>query len=380
MPYLFVCLFYAAYFAVPAVQMTFLALYLQSHGHALVAIAYAMTLPWLLRPFLGPVVSWQVDKHHHSGRVMATLIAIALMLILVAAFLPTTPHVLWLWGAAFLFWSSALPLGEALALRLGQEQGFLYAHARLWGSVSFIVMTVVLGLLVWAFGLSSAVVMLILSMVACIVISLLLDGLTKGQPRLAKAPKWQDFWGLCKNPIYLLIILAGAFAQGSHGAYYSFGSVLWTAAGYGAITIGLLWGLGVAAEVGLFRYLPGEGWRAETLLFWAAVAGIVRWSVMAFDPAPVMVAALQFLHALTFGAAHLGAIHGIHRLGGGLQATAQALYAVVQGFAMALGIFLIGKLFVEVNYHAYWVMVSFSLISLMCAALVFVLRNQSTAG
>ena len=42
------------------------------------------------------------------------------------------------------------------------------------------------------------------------------------------------------------------FLQVSHGAYYTFFSIHLEQHGYGKLSIGLLWSLGVLAEIGLF--------------------------------------------------------------------------------------------------------------------------------
>ncbi len=88
---------------------------------------------------------------------------------------------------------------------------------------------------------------------------------------------------------------------------------------------------------------------AEILLFWvaapviarlrplglllaAAAAGLLRWGILATTTDVVALAAVQWLHALTFGAAHLGAVHFIaERAAPSLQATAQSLYSALSG-------------------------------------------------
>jgi PPP family 3-phenylpropionic acid transporter len=74
------------------------------------------------------------------------------------------------------------------------------------------------------------------------------------------------------------------------------------------------------------------------LIVAGAAASVVRWGVMAFDPPLVVLVPLQVLHALTYGAAHLGAILFITRAvphkGMG---SAQAFYATIAA-GLALGI------------------------------------------
>ena len=380
MPFVYVSLFYAAYFAVPAVQMAFLTLYLQAEGFELVAIAYAMTLPWLLRPLVGPIVSFYVDRSGNPGKAMAKMAILGMVCIICAEYLLPDDKVLKVWGLSFLFWSASLPLGEAVALHLGKVHGFFYAHTRLWGSVSFICMTVISGVAVEVFGLEACVWLVLLAMGLCVVFALKLDQFAPEAPILSARPKLKDALGLLRMPAYLLVLVSGALAQASHGAYYSYGSVLWANAGYSLGLIGVLWALGVIAEVVLFRKLPGETWRAETLLVLAGIAGVARWGIMAFDPPAAVVTGLQLFHAFTFGAARLGAVHGIFRLSGNLQATAQSLYAVAQGFAMAFGIYLSGVYFAPIGPSVYALMAVFSVLSLLAALALFALNGGKPAA
>ena len=67
---------------------------------------------------------------------------------------------------------------------------------------------------------------------------------------------------------------------------------------------------------------------------------------------------LQLFHALTFGAAHLGAIHFIaRRMDPSVSATAQSVYAAtVMGLAMGVSAWVSGKLYSGFGSQAYYLM------------------------
>ena len=98
--------------------------------------------------------------------------------------------------------------------------------------------------------------------------------------------------------------------------------------------------IGVSAEVVLFAFSAPVVRRfgPAQLIVAGAGASVLRWGVMALDPPLAVLVPLQLLHALTYGAAHLGAILFIARavphLGMG---SAQAFYATVAAGLM-LGI------------------------------------------
>src|SRR3546814_8893414 len=79
--------------------------------------------------------------------------------------------------------------------------------------------------------------------------------------------------------------------------------------------IGLLWAEGVIAEVLLFACGAKVVQRLgpARMLLLGALAGVVRWTLLAASTDLAVLFAAQALHAFTFGAAHLGAIAFIAR-------------------------------------------------------------------
>jgi PPP family 3-phenylpropionic acid transporter len=59
-----------------------------------------------------------------------------------------------------------------------------------------------------------------------------------------------------RQPAFLAIAAAGSLIQASHAVYYGFSTLDWSAKGFGGVTIGMLWALGVAAEIVLFALAP----------------------------------------------------------------------------------------------------------------------------
>ena len=137
-------------------------------------------------------------------------------------------------------------------------------------------------------------------------------------------------------------------------------------------TIGWLWAIGVVAEVVLFaaggRLVARLG--PAGLLALAGAAGILRWSVLAFTTALVPLALVQVLHAFTFGAAHLGAMHFIARIAAPeWAASAQGLYtALSTGLIMGAMMLAAGWLYESAGGLGFLVMAGASLGGLLLAA------------
>jgi PPP family 3-phenylpropionic acid transporter len=75
---------------------------------------------------------------------------------------------------------------------------------------------------------------------------------------------------------------------------------------------------------------------------------------MAAAPPAILLPALQCLHALSFGATHLGALAFVARMAPpGLGATAQGYFAVAHGVTMAIATALAGVLYGRFGTGAY---------------------------
>jgi PPP family 3-phenylpropionic acid transporter len=142
-------------------------------------------------------------------------------------------------------------------------------------------------------------------------------------------------------------LIAGGLVLGSNGAYYAFASLYWASHGFSAGVIGALFAFSVVAEVALFwaaKLLPG--WGARRFLILAAVGALVRWLLFPFATTPAAALVLQALHALTFGAAHLGVMMAIGAVGvPGHTARLQGVHQLVSGFSLAVATLAAGPLY-----------------------------------
>jgi MFS transporter, PPP family, 3-phenylpropionic acid transporter len=128
----------------------------------------------------------------------------------------------------------------------------------------------------------------------------------------------------------------------------------------------VLWSESVAAEVIVF-FVVGPPLlirlRPAGVLTVAAVAGVVRWVVMASSASVTALALVQPLHGLTFAALHLACMRLIPAIvPPRLAATAQALYALGAGATTAVLTLASGWLYAALGAHGFLVM------ALLCAA------------
>jgi PPP family 3-phenylpropionic acid transporter len=150
--------------------------------------------------------------------------------------------------------------------------------------------------------------------------------------------------GIARSRRFWQFVILTAAIQASHQVYYGFGTLYWRSLGFSDATIGALWAEGVIAEILLF-------WRGSALLARlgplglmtaGGAAGIVRWGLMGLVPGLLPALALQLLHALTFGATHLGAMNYLSRtVPPGAAASAQALYSAASA-GIGSGVVMLG--------------------------------------
>ncbi|MGB5092371.1 MAG: MFS transporter, partial [Parvibaculum sp.] len=268
------------------------------------------------------------------------------------------------------FYPAIGPLTETMTMRAAIDQGLNYGRVRLWCSVTFIVASSGMGwLLEWqpsaiiGFGLVGAIAINVSG--AYLLTPDLAEPGHKGSRGVQIAAMWQ----MVRHPLFLTGVMSASLIQSSHAVYYAFGTLNWQRLGYSETLIGGLWALGVIAEIVLFALSKGVIARvgASRLMIIAAVGAIIRWGAMAANPPLWGVILLQLLHAASFGAAHLAAIHFVaHAAPRSLGATAQSLYASLSaGLAMGVVTLMAGPLYVHYHEKAFLLSVVVSLAALV---------------
>ena len=235
------------------------------------------------------------------------------------------------------FWAATLPLVDATTMDWAQRCGAAYGRIRLWGSLGFIALSLGMGGLLAHWGMTAFLPGIAIFLVAAWGASRYLPYGTlpdanAPRPRLSGTLRQVSLW---------FFLLAGLLEQASHGAYYAFYSIYAEQHGLGSAAIGMLWGFAVLCEVAFFwwgdRLIRRLG---VSLVFTGAfVLTALRWGVIAWWPGLVWIILVQSLHAASYAAFHLAAVHWVSgRFPGALRARGMALYAsVVYGLGGGLG-------------------------------------------
>jgi PPP family 3-phenylpropionic acid transporter len=344
--------FYAAFFVYAGMSLPFLPVWLRAKGLDAREIGMVLAAPLLVRLLVVPVSTRLADRF---ALLRGTLVATTVASVAGFALLGLSDGlllILAMMSLASVVWTPVLPLADAYALRGLAERRLAYGPVRLWGSVSFIAANFGGGLvLAWA-GAANLIWAVVASQALTAVAALCLLPLAPERP--ASAASGRPTMPLWRLPAFLSIVAAASLIQASHAVLHGFATLQWAAKGLEGPAIGALWGLGVIAEICLFaasgRLVPLLGGPAMIAL--GGLGALIRWGAMAVDPPTALLPALQCLHALSFGATHLGAMHVLARLvPPGQGATAQGDFAAVQGLTLAAAMGVAGLL-VEAYGHA----------------------------
>ena len=235
------------------------------------------------------------------------------------------------------FWAATLPLVDAATMDWAQRCGTAYGRIRLWGSLGFIALSLGMGELLAHWGMTAFLPGIAIFLVAAwgarryLPYGTLPDADAPG-PRLSSTLRHISLW---------FFLLAGLLEQASHGAYYAFYSIYAEQHGLGSAAIGMLWGFAVLCEVAFFWWGDRLVRRLGVPLVFtgAFVLTALRWGVIAWWPGLVWIILVQSLHAASYAAFHLAAVHWVSgRFPGALRARGMALYAsVVYGLGGGLG-------------------------------------------
>jgi len=342
--------FYFTYFATVGALAPYFNLYLEALDYSPGEIGEATAMLVAGRIVAPALWGWVADRSGHRLLIVRyTLLLAALTFALVLGTRQFAPMagVLLLYGV---FWSASLPQFEVITLNHLGAHVDDYSRIRLWGSVGFIATASLLGVLLERVGIDWLPAIL-LALIAGVWVSSLL---VSAPPTSSVPSAHLSLRAVLRQPRVLALLATLLLMQLSYGPYYAFYTIFLDHHGYSRATIGLLWSLGVVAEIALFlvmgRLLPA--WGLRRLMLVSLAAGLVRWVMIGEGVELLWVLILaQILHAGSFGMHHAAAVQYVHRyFTGALQGRGQALYSsIAYGLGGALGVYATGYLWTAIG-------------------------------
>jgi PPP family 3-phenylpropionic acid transporter len=328
--------FYFTFFVYGGAYVAYFPLYLANRGLSAVEIAWVLALPPLARTFAPAAWGWLADASGAHRAIVVFSCAVT-----AAAFiaLPFVEQIALLVALMSVLSAGALPLVEAITLSSLAGQPGRYGPIRLWGSVGFIAVVLAGGAWLDFQPVSTLPAALAVFMLATLGAALALPRGNAHPGAQAVRPRF--------TPEVRSLLAAGFCMAVAHGALYAFLSLYLEQHGYSGTMIGMLWTLGVLAEIGVFLYLPQlfRRYALSTILLASLLSGLVRFLAIGWAADELWIVLLaQLLHAATFGSFHAASVAAVHRVfPATAQATGQTLFSSVSyGAGAAAGTLLAG--------------------------------------
>ncbi|MBD1574547.1 3-phenylpropionate MFS transporter [Vibrio sp. S17_S38] len=260
-----------------------------------------------------------------------------------------------------------IPLSDAMANHYSKLKLLDYGRSRLWGSVSFIVASTLVGYLVDGFGSSMIVYTVIGGLFATLILSLRSPSVLPVSSADLHQKARPKLWAILKQPHVIKFLFLIALIQGSHAAYYSFSAIYWKQLGISESVVGYLWSISVVSEVLMFAFSGRlfAHWSLRAMFLLSATGVIVRWSGLAISTDVLPLVIFQLLHGVTFAVAHFATIRYIQQVDDNQMVALQALYnAIPMGGFVAVMTALSGWGFQLWDGGIFWVMAAMGVLAL----------------
>lgn len=338
LPYWRLSGFYLVYFASLGALIPYWGIYLQSLGFSPLQIGQLIGVIMVTKVVAPNLWGWLADRH---GKRMGIVRLASLISALAFAGVFLDDGFWWLMLVITVFsffWNASLPQFEATTMNYLGAAHHRYSLVRLWGSLGFVLSVALLGEALDRYG-EGLIPAVILSLFVAIWLSSL--SVAEGPPPKQHGEQ-RSLRQILRQPAVIALLGGSLLLQISHGPYYAFFSIYMEENGYSHTVIGLLWAVGVIAEVLLFLVMGRLLHRFGTRKLWTAALLLtaLRWLLTALYPQHGWVMLLsQTLHAASFGVCHAIAIHLVHHFfSGPHQGRGQALYSSLSfGVGGALG-------------------------------------------
>jgi PPP family 3-phenylpropionic acid transporter len=362
--------FYFFYFALLGAWLPFWPLYLQHMGYGAAAIGALAAIMQATKIVAPSVWGWLADRTGARLRMIRWGAFVATFLFAGVLWRQDFYWLAFIVAGYSFFWNAVHAQFEVITLgHLGAYYQY-YSRIRVWGSIGFIGAVIGLGFVFDGLSLRWLPAILLVLLAGIWLASLSVDEPVGA--RGAVADKTGSLAQILRMPVVIAFFVSCFLLQAAHGAYYTFFSVWLETHGYSRAHTGLLWSLGVIAEVLLFVFMHRlmRRYSLRAILLVSLALTVLRWLLIAWCAAivPVLLFA-QCLHAASFASYHAVAVDIVRRLfTGGHQGQGMALYSgLAYGLGGAVGALVSGALWSTSPAGTFVLAAVFSLLALVIA-------------
>ncbi|MFB3895621.1 MAG: MFS transporter [bacterium] len=248
-----------------------------------------------------------------------------------------------------LFNTPIIPLTDTVTLEFVSRHQLSYGKIRVWGSLGYAVLVIVIGKLSQVFGLIWIFPIYAFVMLIIFILSFRL-------PKYKTHFEYHFLGGiskLMKNNRYVLFLIAVFLLTATNSANVVYFGIFIDQLGGTTTLLGLAWMIAALSESFIFLFSHQILRRVSPLhcLILASAGAILRWFLYTIIRAPLVLVLLQPLHALSFGCYYLGSIHFVKQESPpGWMATGQTIFwAIGYGLSAIVGNFIGGLIYQKYN-------------------------------
>ncbi len=357
------------------VASVFFGIWLFEHGIPADQIGLINALPTLCLLLLNIIVGRIADKAD-DWRTALIYISIASALApLPLFFVSEFWGILTIWALTATTNGLVAPVIDAATVRMTRRNGTDFGAIRAWATVGYVFAAGGLGLLINVLGSGAFITLYVATVVARAALAFLLPRFRSPSAKVTLASVAPDVAvpaSRLRDSLklwFILPLLAFALVNSSNALIGSFAALLWHENGIPGYFLGPLLGIAAVGEAILMFAWRRFGGRvtARNMILVGAIAGLVRFTIMAFNPPVEVLFFTQLLHAFSFGMGYFGVVHFIANW------TNEANAAEAQGFANMLNmgtamiaLIVFGILVEHFSSYAFFYSTVTSLLAILC--------------
>ncbi len=313
-------LYQSSVFAIIAISASFFTVWLEYYKYSeenitsvLLILSFARLLGFFSIAFLIKKINLADEKK------INWLLIISLILSLSSFLVEIRPLFLILWFFYTLFFALNIPLMESFISKLSNEIKKPYTIIRRWGALSFLLITLSVGIIFDTISIKNYPLLLIFFASTSLIFFLLFrvsNKKTKQMKQNLSLPKDEQTTGektiaeqtISFSKTNLLIFLIAFILIGSHAGHFNLSSLIWHEQNWSYFFIGLLWAIGVVSEFIIFSLKKLSFTNLSQIkkyLLLAILLTCFRWILQgAFIESKVLQVLAQILHGFSFAFSH----------------------------------------------------------------------------
>ncbi len=318
--------FFFGYYGFVGAFTPYVSLYFSDIGMTAIQIGMLMSVAQVMRIFGPNLWGWVADTTQRRVQVLRFTAVGALASFIGISFGQSFGYLFLVMVVLNLFTSAQGPMSEALMLSEMKGDLTHYGMLRLWGSVGYIVVVLGAGWMLDGFGIKLLLLIGIALLSLVVYASFRLKETLQSYAQKEK----QSMRELIKRREIIAFLVSVSLMIAAHMSLYVFFSLYMVQMGYSKLVIGLMWSLGVIAEIAFFFYQAPifRRFGIQRLMLFSLAVGVVRFLMIGYGAESLWLLLLaQVLHGVTFAVHHSSSVMTLQRwFSGPLQARGQALF------------------------------------------------------